>query len=100
MSEWAVVFVAVSLLGWALVQRRASPTAVTGPMVFVALGLLVGTEGLGLIELGSGSASPVVNTVLEGTLALLLYTDAAALHPSSWRKDVSLPARLLGIGLP
>ena len=100
MSEWAVVFVAVSLLGWALVQRRASSTAVTGPMVFVALGLFVGTEGLGLIELGSGSASPVVNTVLEGTLALLLYTDAAALHPSSWRKDVSLPARLLGIGLP
>lgn len=100
MSEWAVVFVAVSVVGWALVQRRASSTAVTGPMVFVALGLLVGSEGFGLIDIGSGSASSVVDTVLEGTLALLLYTDAAALHPSSWRKDVSLPARLLGIGLP
>ncbi len=100
MGEWAIVFIAVSVLGWALVQRRLSSTAVTGPMVFVALGLLVGSEGFGLIEIGSGSASRVVNVVLEGTLALLLYTDAAALHPSSWRKDVSLPARLLGIGLP
>ena len=100
MGEWAIVFIAVSVLGWALVQRRLSSTVVTGPMVFVALGLLVGSEGFGLIEIGSGSASRVVNVVLEGTLALLLYTDAAALHPSSWRKDVSLPARLLGIGLP
>ena len=100
MSEWAVVVIALSVLGWALVQRRAASTVVTGPMVFIALGLLVGSEGFGLIELGTGSASPVVDTVLQGTLALLLYTDAAALHPSSWRKEVSLPARLLGIGLP
>jgi len=41
-GEWAVVFVTVSVLGWALVQRRTSSTAVTGPIVFVALGLLVG----------------------------------------------------------
>ena len=99
MSEWAVVFVAVAVVGWALVQRRASSTVVTGPMVFVALGLLVGSQGLELIELGDGSDT-VIDTVLEGTLALLLFTDAAALHPSSWRKDVGLPARLLGIGLP
>jgi NhaP-type Na+/H+ or K+/H+ antiporter len=99
-NEWAIVFIGGCVLAWALVERRLSSTAITGPMVFVALGLLAGSDGLGIIEADSGGATSTINIVLEGTLALVLFTDAAALHPSSWRKDASLPGRLLGIGLP
>lgn len=100
MNEWAIVFVGGCVLAWALVERRLSSTAITGPMVFVALGLLAGPDLLGIIETDSDRATSTINIVLEGTLALVLFTDAAALHPASWRKDAGLPSRLLGIGLP
>ena len=100
MAEWAIVYIGACLLGWALIEKRFASTMVTGPMVFLALGLLAGSKGLGIIELGSGDAGAVIDVVLQVTLALLLFTDAASLHPSSWRKDAALPARLLGIGLP
>ena len=96
----SVLYVALSLLAFALVQRRLAKTPITGPMVFVALGLLASTSGLGIITAKSGQTVYVVNILFQGTLVLLLFTDAAALHFSSWKKDAALPGRLLGIGLP
>ena len=96
----AVFYVAVCLLGFALIQRRLSKTPITGPMIFVALGLLASSGGLGIIEAESTDVASIVDVVFQGTLILVLFTDAAALNFSSWRKDVALPGRLLGIGLP
>ena len=98
--EWPLIVVAACLLGFAFVQRRLSTTLMTGPMVFAAVGLLIGHSGLGVVDLRGGAWVPVVNVVLTTTLVLLIFTDAAALHVSSWRKDDDLPGRLLGIGLP
>jgi NhaP-type Na+/H+ or K+/H+ antiporter len=96
----AVFYVAVCLLGFALIQRRLATTPITGPMVFVALGLLAGSSALGIITVDSGDIVTVVNVLFQATLILVLFTDAAALHFTSWRKDAALPGRLLGIGLP
>jgi NhaP-type Na+/H+ or K+/H+ antiporter len=96
----AIVYVSVSLLAYALVQRRLAKTPITGPIVFVALGLLAGSSGLGIITVGDDQLVTVVNVLFQGTLLLLLFTDASALHFSSWKKDAALPGRLLGIGLP
>jgi NhaP-type Na+/H+ or K+/H+ antiporter len=96
-----ILYVAASLLGFALVQRRLAKTPITGPMIFVALGLLASASALGIIETGSSDVVvSVVNLVFQGTLVLVLFTDASALHLDSWRKDAALPGRLLGIGLP
>lgn len=95
-----VLYVAVCLLGFALFQRRLAKTPITGPIVFVSLGLLAGASGLGIFTTSDGQAVYVVNILFQGTLVLLLFTDAAALHFSSWKKDAALPGRLLGIGLP
>lgn len=99
-TGWALVFIAVCVLGWALVEQRLATTAITGPMVFVALGLAAGSDGLGIIQLDSSRGAGTVDLLLKATLVLVLFTGAAALHPSSWRKDAALPGRLLGIGLP
>lgn len=96
----AVLYVAVCLLGFALVQSRLAKTSVTGPMLFVALGLLGGSGALGIVESGTADVTSVVDVVFQGTLVLVLFTDAAALHFSSWKRDAALPGRLLGIGLP
>jgi NhaP-type Na+/H+ or K+/H+ antiporter len=98
--ELALTLAALCLLGFALVQRRLGSTVVTGPMIFAAIGLLVGGSGLGIIDLDGGTAVTVIDVVLQVTLALVIFTDASALHVSSWRKDADLPGRLLGIGLP
>ena len=80
-----VLYVVVSLFGFALFQRRLSRTPITAPIIFTALGLLAGANGLGIITTSDDQAVYVVNILFQGTLALLLFTDAAALHFSSWK---------------
>lgn len=70
----------------------------TGPMLFVAFGLLIGTNGIGLLH---ARTDPHLYTLtFEATLVLVLFTDAMAVNRGSWRSEVGLPTRLLGIGLP
>ena len=59
--------VALALLGVAAVSRRLTGSPVTLAMVFVAVGLLVGPEVLGGIDLESSSST--VRTLAEATLA-------------------------------
>lgn len=95
-----ILYIGFCLFAFALVQRWLAKTPITGPMVFVALGLVAGASGLGIISGDGDQTVDVVNIVFQGTLVLLLFTDAAALRFSSWKKDADLPGRLLGIGLP
>ena len=96
--EWALTIVALALLGVAAISRRLSGTPVTPTMLFVALGLLVGPQALGGIDLESTSS--VVRTLAEATLALVLFSDASRINLRQLRPDVGVPVRLLGIGLP
>src|SRR5512132_810275 len=96
--EWALAIVAVTLLGVAAISRRLYGTPVTPAMVFVAVGLLVGPKVLGGIDVGSSSAA--VRTLAEATLALVLFCDASRIDLRLLRRDVGVPLRLLGVGLP
>lgn len=98
MSAWAGVAVAGTLGGYALVSARLSKTIVSGPMVFVAVGLALGPLGLGLLTLGK-DAEPV-RVLFEVTLALVLFTDALSVQSKALRRDDFLPIRLLAVGLP
>ena len=96
--EWSLATVALTLLGVAAISGRLSGTAVTPAMVFVAVGLLVGPEVLGEIDLESSSGT--VRTLAEATLALVLFCDASRIDPRLLRREAGVPLRLLGIGLP
>jgi NhaP-type Na+/H+ or K+/H+ antiporter len=89
---------ALMLLGVAAISRRLSGTPVTPAMVFVAVGVLVGTKALGEIDLHSSSAT--VRALAEATLALVLFCDASRIDLRLLRREVGVPLRLLGIGLP
>ena len=69
--EWSLAIVALTLLGVAAVSGRLSGTPVTATIVFVAVGLLVGPEVLGEIDLESSSET--VRALAEATLALVLF---------------------------
>ncbi len=96
--EWSLAIVAFALLGVAAVSRRLSGTPITPAMVFVAVGLLVGPKVLDQIDLQSTSAT--VRTLAEATLALVLFCDASRIDLRLLRRDVGVPLRLLGVGLP
>ena len=94
----ATVVLSVLLFGFALVSRRLQTTPVTGAMLFVAAGLLLGPETLDVID--SDLALEAFRTVLEAALVLVLFSDAAAIASWDWLHDNRLPLRLLGLGLP
>ena len=96
--EWSLAIVALAVLGVAAVSRRLSGTPITPAMVFVAVGLLVGPKVLDQIDLESTSGT--VRTLAEATLALVLFCDASRIDLRLLRRDVGVPLRLLGVGLP
>jgi sodium/hydrogen antiporter len=96
--EWSLAIVALTLLGVAALSRRLYGTPITPAMVFVAVGLLAGPKVLGEIDLESSSAT--VRALAEATLALVLFCDASRIDHRLLRRDVGVPVRLLGIGLP
>ena len=89
---------ALTLLGVAAVSGRLSGTPVTPVMVFTGVGLLVGPEVLGEVDLDSSSGT--VRALAEATLALVLFCDASRIDLRLLRREVGVPTRLLGIGLP
>ena len=96
--EWSLAILALTLLGVGAVSRRLSGTPVTPAMAFVAVGLLVGPQVLGEIELASSGGT--VRTLAEATLALVLFCDASRIDLGELRREVGVPLRLLSIGLP
>ena len=96
--HWAVAVVALALLAFAAISGRIEGTPITAAMIFTAVGLLVGSEALGLIEVPP--AGETVKLLAEATLALVLFADASRIDVRALRGELSIPLRLLGIGLP
>ena len=96
--DWALPTIALALLGFAAVSGRLEGTPITGPMVFTTIGLLVGADTLGLVD--PTVSSEAVKLLAEATLALVLFGDASRIDLRALRDEVSIPARLLGLGLP
>jgi sodium/hydrogen antiporter len=96
--HWALAVVALTLLAFAVISGRIAGTPITAPMVFTAVGLLFGSEALGLVELEPGGET--VKLLAEATLATVLFADASRIDVRVLRSEVSVPARLLAIGLP
>ncbi|MCK8672440.1 cation:proton antiporter [Rhodococcus sp. HM1] len=95
---WALPAIAVVLLGFAAISRRVEGTPITAPIVFTVSGLLLGVEAAGAVDVHV--TAEIVKLLAEVTLALVLFSDAARVDLPELRTEISLPARLLGIGLP
>ena len=96
--EWSLTILALALIAVAAVSKRLSGSPITPAMVFVSIGLLVGPKVLDGIDIESTSST--VRALAEATLALVLFSDASRIDLGALRREVSVPVRLLGIGLP
>ena len=98
MTEATVAVIAVLILGWALVSGSWARHDVTGPFVFALAGYVLGNPDWGPLTVDVETAS--IHVLAEVTLALVLFSDAARVNLAKLRRDVAIPMRLLGIGLP
>jgi len=95
----ALILMALMIFGFGLFSQKAEHYPITGPMVFVATGIVLGPLGLNLFNLHISSET--VKVVAEITLIVILFTDASMIHFKRLiRVLAGLPARLLLIGLP
>jgi len=95
---WALPAIAVVLLGFVAISGRVAGTPITAPIVFTVSGFLLGGEAVGVVDVHA--TAEIVKLLAEVTLALVLFSDAAHVDLAELRTEISLPARLLGIGLP
>jgi sodium/hydrogen antiporter len=92
-----IVILLMVTVAYALLAGRLDRWSISGPMVFVAAGLVLGPEMLGVLELSLGS--DVVLTFTELTLAALLFADATSVPLRDLEGDAGTDGRLLGVGL-
>ncbi|MEZ0095245.1 cation:proton antiporter [Streptacidiphilus sp. EB129] len=98
MSQWPVVVAGGAVVGYGAISRRLSTTVVSGPLVFMLVGLAIGPLGLDLMN--RARDPEVTRTLLESALVLVLFADAAAVRARDLRWEEFLPLRLLVVGLP
>jgi NhaP-type Na+/H+ or K+/H+ antiporter len=95
----ALIFTALLIFLYGLFSHLSERWAVTGPMVFMGVGVLASPLGLDLFELDP-SAGPV-KLIAEITLIMILFVDATLIkHDVLLKSPSRLPMRLLLIGLP
>lgn len=99
-----VILAAALFIVYSLLSRRLARSSITGPMLFTVAGALFALEGLGgpsaIEALGFEANDEAIQALLEGTLAIVLFSDAVAIDYGAIRREAFLPGRLLGIGLP
>jgi len=93
-----IAIVAIAVLAYGTVSGRLETSPITGPIVFVTLGLALSPQVSGLVTVEP--ESELVKFLAEVTLALVLFVDASRIHLSALRGGLRLPVRMLGIGLP
>src|SRR5262245_54377456 len=98
MDPWGIAIVASLVIGYAAVSRRLEHSIVSPAMAFVAGGLIVGPEVLDWFDPAIGNEG--VRALAEATLALVLFADASRIDVVALRREIAMPVRLLGIGLP
>ena len=92
----ATALVAV-FVAYGLMASRLDRWLITAPIFFVAIGLVLGPSGVGVLP---GLESETTLLITELTLGVLLFADAATVRLREVEGDARLPVRLLLVGLP
>ena len=96
--HWALAVIALTLLAFAAISGRIAGTPITARD-----GLYCGRFSRRRRNARARRPEAVgkaVKLLAEATLALVLFGDASRINLAALREEVSIPARLLGIGLP
>ena len=93
-----LALLAVFAFLFSIVAGGVERTPFSGPIIFIAFGLVFGPIGLGLLDVTV--STEFLRTVADLTLALVLFIDAANADLGVLRRGAYIPQRMLLIGLP
>ena len=93
-----VAILAAILFLYSVIADKLERTVFGGAIAFTAIGITLGAWGIGALNLTLNAEG--ISVLAELTLALLLFSEAAASDLKELRRSASLPKRLLLIGLP
>ncbi len=93
-----LALVALAILAYALTAVRLDRLSISGPLVLVAVGVVLGPAGVGALT--APATSEPFRVLAELTLALLLFSDASTISLREAGGIAWLPGRLLAFGLP
>lgn len=93
-----LAIMAVFVFIYSAVAGGVEKKPMSGPIIFMAFGVLAGPMVLGLME--SDITAGMLRSFAELSLALVLFTDAANADITTLRRSRGLPERMLLIGLP
>ncbi len=93
-----LAILAATVLVYGTVAGRLERTPLSGALVFMGIGLLLGPVGFGVLDLSVDTGE--LRLLAELTLALVLFVEAADADLGVLRRSFQIPMRLLAIGLP
>jgi NhaP-type Na+/H+ or K+/H+ antiporter len=95
---FALACFAALLFAYSLISEKVERLSLSGPIVFVAVGVVLGPLGLDWfnpsVHFGNGKL------LIDLTLALFLFVDAASANLGVLRENWRIPGRMLLLGLP
>lgn len=96
MGEIALLAVGLTFFAYAVIAGRLAEGIVTGPMIFLGLGLAIHASGLATLS----GAQSALHILAEITLVIVLFADAAMIDGKALRRRIVWPERMLALGLP
>ena len=97
MYEYLFLFAALIFL-YSIFATRIEKMLVNGPFLFMVVGIILGPLVLNAVDLKISGAE--YETLANLALALVLFTGAASVDLEVLKSSVTIPARLLFMGLP
>ncbi len=85
-------------MAYAVMSGALGRTVLTSAIFFLSTGILLGDAVLGWFVVEADGTS--LRLIAETTLALVLFADASRINLRLLAREIAIPARLLGIGLP
>ena len=93
-----LAILALFIFIYSLVAGRVERSVISGPIIFVIAGYLMGPFGMGWLK--GDATSDDLRTLADLALALILFIDAANADMSILKKQFRIPSRMLLLGLP
>ena len=90
--------VALVFLAFGLISKRLSTSMITPPICFVLAGFILSHPALGLVKFEADQHW--LKVLLEVTLVLVLFSDAAKIDLQQLKNNYAIPRRMLLIGMP
>ncbi|QIR15605.1 cation:proton antiporter [Shewanella aestuarii] len=93
-----LAILAVLAFGYSLIAGKVEKSMISGPMIFVVLGFILGPSNIGW--LGNDIGVNGLRIFADLTLAIVLFCDASNSNLTVLKRHINIPTRMLLYGLP